>query len=198
MQPTSSKSSEQVEHQCPIEQYDHGSNIAQDQFTTLSKLSLTAVDKNYPRMQLIVSSAMLATISILLTSFLVMASQTPLVINISIIGAFFILGLAIVRLIYLQSRAVCYGVFDHEFIMRKGLFWVSTTALPYTRLQHVNLSQGPVERRFSLSTLKCFSAGSGEAEIHLPGLSTQTAEHLRQHLLHQAAETQQADLDPED
>jgi hypothetical protein len=48
------------------------------------------------------------------------------------------------------------------------------------------LTQGPIERKFGLHTLKCFSAGSGSAEIELPGLESRTAEKLRQHLLAKA------------
>lgn len=90
-----------------------------------------------------------------------------------------------------HALSIAYGVFEHEFVMQKGLIWHKKTALPYTRLQHVSLSQGPLERYFSLHTLKCFSAGSGSAEISLPGLDTQEAEPLRRHLLAKASLSQQ-------
>ena len=67
----------------------------------------------------------------------------------------------------------------------------------------MSLSQGPLQRHFNLFTLKCFSAGSGSAEIELPGIEQHTAEHLRQHLLAQAAKAhltdpQQADTELSD
>ncbi|PKI08078.1 hypothetical protein CXF78_02295 [Shewanella sp. 11B5] len=102
-----------------------------------------------------------------------------------------ILAVVVIKLIHLKAHKITYGLFKHEMVFREGLFWVSTTALPYTRLQHVNLSQGPLERKYNLVTLKCFSAGSGLAEIDLPGLNADLAEHLRQHLLSQAAASHQ-------
>lgn len=108
--------------------------------------------------------------------------------------------LAVGYLRHLQAKKLGYGVCEHEFLMEKGLWWHKRTSLPYSRLQHVSLSQGPLERHFNLFTLKCFSAGSGSAEIELPGIEQQTAEHLRQHLLAQAAKAhltnpQQADTE---
>lgn len=87
-----------------------------------------------------------------------------------------------------HAKSICYATCEHELLMQKGFWWIKRTSLPYSRLQHVSLSHGPLERHFSLSTLKCFSAGSGSAEIELPGIEQQTAEHLRQHLLAQAAQ----------
>lgn len=94
---------------------------------------------------------------------------------------------------HLQARKLGYAACEHEFLLEKGLWWHQRTSLPYSRLQHVSLSQGPLERHFNLLTLKCFSAGSGSAEIELPGIEQHTAEHLRQHLLAQAAKAHMAD-----
>lgn len=96
------------------------------------------------------------------------------------------------------AQSLAYGVFDHEFVMQQGVIWQQKIALPYSRLQHVSLSQGPLERRFGQHTLKCFSAGSGSAEITLPGLSSSVAESLRQHLLAKAALVRQASSAPSD
>ncbi|MGS0689367.1 PH domain-containing protein [Shewanella sp. 30m-9] len=88
---------------------------------------------------------------------------------------------------YQHAKSLAYAVCDHELIMQQGFWWVKRTSLPYSRLQHVSVSHGPLERHFNLATIKCFSAGSGSAEIELPGIEQQTAERLRQHLLAQAA-----------
>ncbi|MCW3173037.1 PH domain-containing protein [Shewanella subflava] len=170
--------------------YQHGEPLQPQQLTPLTELVLTHIDNNYPKLQLYVAGivyGLIATIVCLIIGFIV-----PLSITAKLLLILFILITAalIIRLTYLKALTICYGVFKGELIMRQGLFWISTTALPYTRLQHVNLSQGPLERQYQLVTLKCFSAGSGEAEINLPGLNADTAEHLRQHLLHQAAENQ--------
>ncbi|ABZ77969.1 membrane-flanked domain [Shewanella halifaxensis HAW-EB4] len=108
---------------------------------------------------------------------LVIAILTGLLLIICIIG----------YLRHRHAKSLGYATCEHELLMQQGFWWVKRTSLPYSRLQHVSVSHGPLERHFNLSTIKCFSAGSGSAEIELPGIEQETAEHLRQHLLSQAA-----------
>lgn len=172
--------------------YDHGQMLSATKLTPLHKLTLQKVDANYPKLQLGIAAVIFGILSIIITLLVCIIPPIEWLIKGSISIITILLALWVIRLIYLKACHVEFGVFSNEFVMRSGLFWISTTALPYTRLQHVNLSQGPLERKFNLITLKCFSAGSGEAEIDLPGLNATYAEHLRQHLLQQAAELQQA------
>ncbi|MGL4476560.1 MAG: PH domain-containing protein [Shewanella sp.] len=82
-----------------------------------------------------------------------------------------------------HAKRLTYCVYPAAIQIESGLWWQNITAMPISRLQHVSLSQNPLELRFGLCQLKCFSAGSGSAEINLPGLSIATAESLRQALL---------------
>ncbi|WP_137226173.1 PH domain-containing protein [Shewanella sp. MEBiC00475] len=167
--------------------YHHGPRLSQGDYIQLADLSLSNIDPNYPKLLLIISSVVAMLIITALTAFLLLTKPFPLTIATSIIILVIFLAFIIIKLIHLKANKIAYGLFKNEIVLREGLYWVSTTALPYTRLQHVNLSQGPAERKYNLVTLKCFSAGSGLAEINLPGLNADLAEHLRQHLLSQAA-----------
>ncbi|AZG72435.1 PH domain-containing protein [Shewanella livingstonensis] len=167
--------------------YHHGPLLSQDDYIQLVDLPLSNIDPNYPKLLLIISSVMALIIITLLSGFQLIAKPLPLIIASLVLVFAMLLAAVIIKLIHLKANKIAYGLFKHEIVLREGLFWVSTTALPYTRLQHVNLSQGPLERKYNLVTLKCFSAGSGLAEIDLPGLNADLAEHLRQHLLTQAA-----------
>ncbi|MGX9460820.1 PH domain-containing protein [Shewanella sp. A14] len=167
--------------------YNHGPRLSQDEYIQLADLPLSNIDPNYPKLVLIISSTVAVVIITILTAFLFIAEPLPLAIaTVGLLSAC-VLAALMIKLIHLKASKIAYGLFNHEMVLRKGLFWVATTALPYTRLQHVNLSQGPIERKYNIVTLKCFSAGSGLAEIDLPGLNADLAEHIRQHLLTQAA-----------
>jgi len=166
--------------------YDHGPGLHQNDYIQLADLPLSNIDPNYPKLLLIFSGAMATIIITTLTALLLIIKPQPLMLTMAIIILTILVAALAIKLIHLKANKIAYGLFKHEIVLREGLFWVSTTALPYTRLQHVNLSQGPLERKFNLVTLKCFSAGSGMAEIDLPGINADLAEHLRQHLLSQA------------
>ena len=148
--------------------YDHGPLLSQDEYIQLTELPLSNIDPNYPKLLLIISSVVAVIIITVLSAFLLITKPLPLIIaSVGLVSAM-ILAVVVIKLIHLKAHKITYGLFKHEMVFREGLFWVSTTALPYTRLQHVNLSQGPLERKYNLVTLKCFSAGSGLAEIDLP------------------------------
>ncbi|WP_228768449.1 PH domain-containing protein [Shewanella sp. TC10] len=156
------------------------------QWTPYTDLILQAVNKNYPK-QVALQTAALVCIIIAAVMFIMnIKEQAGLTLSLKVSSVLGLFGFIAVYLIFKAAKNLCYGVLEHELVVRKGLWWISTTTLPFTRLQHVSLSQNPLQRRFSLATLKCFSAGSGAAEIYLPGLLFNTAEHLRQHLLNKA------------
>ena len=176
------------------EQYHHGKCLTQANYIQLADLPLTPIDPHYPKLLLIISSTIVFTIDTALMIILFIAQPLPINMSLVITPLIILISLGIIKLIHLKATKISYGLFRHELVLREGLFWISTTALPYTRLQHVNLSQGPAERKFNLVTLKCFSAGSGVAEIDLPGINAELAEHIRQHLLSRASATHQQSL----
>ncbi|MCU7376069.1 PH domain-containing protein [Paucibacter sp. O1-1] len=80
-------------------------------------------------------------ITLAITIFGLMNPDIPTSVTLSILPGYALLAVIIIKLIHMKAKRIAYGVFEHELVFREGLFWVSTTALPYTRLQHVNLSQ---------------------------------------------------------
>lgn len=80
-------------------------------------------------------------------------------------------------------RALQFGVDDHGITIRRGIFWRSHIALPRIRVQHSDVSQGPLQRRYGVATLKLYTAGSRYTKIELPGLTHDDALALRDALI---------------
>ena len=57
--------------------------------------------------------------------------------------------------------------------------------IPYFRVQHVDTSAGPIERRLGLANLKVHTA-SAATDATLPGLATVDAEAIRRRMLERA------------
>jgi membrane protein YdbS with pleckstrin-like domain len=73
---------------------------------------------------------------------------------------------------------------DHEGIeISQGVVWRRVINVPRSRVQHTDVSQGPIERGFGLGTLVIFTAGTDHARVHLHGLDHGTALRIRDHLL---------------
>ena len=54
--------------------------------------------------------------------------------------------------------------------------------MPRSRVQHTDVSQGPLERHYGLGTLVVYTAGTDHARVSLPGLAHEVAIQLRDDL----------------
>ncbi len=80
-------------------------------------------------------------------------------------------------------RALRFGLDEQGITIRRGILWRSHIALPRIRVQHSDVSQGPLQRRYGVATLKLYTAGSRYTKIELPGLTHEDAIALRDALL---------------
>lgn len=80
-------------------------------------------------------------------------------------------------------RHASYTLDDEGLEIRRGVVWRSVINVPRSRVQHTDVSQGPLERSHGLSTLIVHTAGSEHARVGLPGLSREVALNLRDQLL---------------
>ena len=63
--------------------------------------------------------------------------------------------------------------------------WQLETRIPISRVQHLDLRRGPLERRAGLATLIVHTAGTRMSAVTVSGLDEVDAERLRDTLSHQ-------------
>ena len=80
-------------------------------------------------------------------------------------------------------RHTSYRVDDQGIEIRTGVWWRHVTKVPRSRVQHTDVAQGPLERRYGLATLVIHTAGTEHAKVELKGLAHETALAIRDHLL---------------
>ena len=83
----------------------------------------------------------------------------------------------------MQYRHLRYAVDEAGIAIESGVLWRSRVSLPRVRIQHTDVSQGPLQRHYGVGTLKLYTAGSRFTRIELPGLAHDEAETLRNALL---------------
>ncbi len=97
-----------------------------------------------------------------------------------------LLGTLLTALALVRFRRKGYALRQHDVVFRTGLFWRKTTVLPFDRVQHAEVTQGPLQRRFGLATLKFFTAGGSSVDLAIEGLLADDAERLRETVLERA------------
>ncbi|MBA3676725.1 MAG: PH domain-containing protein [Sphingosinicella sp.] len=97
-----------------------------------------------------------------------------------------ILGLALVAsflLIFLlpdrRYRAWGYDETADELQVQHGIWVRRRTIVPFGRVQHIDVSQGPIERHYRIGTLTLHTAGTRSSAVALPGLDLDQAERMR-------------------
>jgi uncharacterized protein len=83
----------------------------------------------------------------------------------------------------IEHRHASYKVDGRGIEIRKGVIWRMVMNVPRSRVQHTDVSQGPLERRYGLGTLVIYTAGTDHARVNLAGLDHGTALEIRDHLL---------------
>ena len=68
---------------------------------------------------------------------------------------------------------------EDELEIRRGMVMRVRTIVPFGRVQHIDVAQGPIQRPFGLATLILHTAGTQGAAVPLPGLDHAGAEAMR-------------------
>lgn len=80
-----------------------------------------------------------------------------------------------------------YAIRSRDILYRSGVLWRSVAAMPFNRVQHVETSHTPLDRRFRLATLKLYTAGGAGGDLKIHGMPADVAERMRVFLLEQAS-----------
>jgi membrane protein YdbS with pleckstrin-like domain len=82
-----------------------------------------------------------------------------------------------------EHRHARYRVDEVGMEVQRGVWWRHAIAVPRSRVQHIDVAQGPIERRFGLATLRLHTAGTQHSLVEVSGLTLETALAIRGHLL---------------
>ncbi len=86
-----------------------------------------------------------------------------------------------------RYRHWTYRMGDEALELAHGAVFRTESVIPYFRVQHVDTSQGPIERRLGLANLKVHTA-SAATDALLPGLAAGDAESIRRRMLAQVGD----------
>lgn len=87
------------------------------------------------------------------------------------------------RYCYWQHDAYRWRLSEAGLDIHQGVWFRSEINVPRYRVQHTDVQQGPLMRRFGVAKLVVHTAGTKEAFVTLEGISLETARHLRDVLL---------------
>jgi uncharacterized protein len=82
-----------------------------------------------------------------------------------------------------QARSVRWSLDPQNFRVARGIWFRSSQIVPRSRVQYVDLAQGPIERQLGLASLTLHTAGTQNASVSVSGLDFVVAGEIREALL---------------
>jgi len=99
-----------------------------------------------------------------------------------LIGIVFLMTLSLL-FIYYEFRRKSYAIRQKDIVYNSGLFWQSSIVIPFNRVQHCEVSQGPIDRFYNLAELKIFTAGGASSDLKIDGLNPETATRIKDFII---------------
>lgn len=103
-----------------------------------------------------------------------------------IVPALLLFAILILRFALRRYTARGYDMSGDRLRVVRGIMFHSDTVVPFGRIQHIDVDQGPLQRVYGLATLTVHTAGTHNSSVQLPGLkherATEMREEIRRHI----------------
>jgi len=97
------------------------------------------------------------------------------------VAAVVVVGGLLSYMLYRRFRAWAYQEREDDLVVSRGVMFRRQSVVPYGRMQFVDVTAGPIERAFRLSTIKLHT-GAAASDARIPGLEQDEAVRLRDKL----------------
>jgi membrane protein YdbS with pleckstrin-like domain len=107
-------------------------------------------------------------------------------------AVFALISVLTIALVPRRVRSIGYTLREDDLLFRRGLMFQRFVAVPYGRMQLVDINRGPLARALGLSELRFVTAAAATGVV-IPGIGAADAEELRDRLV-ELAESRRAGL----
>ena len=160
--------------------------------TRIENIAFSDLSPNYPMVSAITGFLGWAMILLVITALHLFVPKVQ-------VHYLFFIFLATIALLagfygYFAAKACGYYKGEFDLVFKQGLWWKKQTALSYSRIQHIDITHGPIERKYKMATIKFFTAGGSLSDLKIPGLPKEKAEAIRKEILSYAKENYENEI----
>ena len=99
-----------------------------------------------------------------------------------VIPVFLLAAFVVIRVPLRRYHARGFDMGEDRLRVVRGILFQSDTVVPFGRIQHIDVNQGPLQRAYGIATLTVHTAGTHNASVHLPGLEKELASDMREEI----------------
>ncbi|WP_298765069.1 PH domain-containing protein [uncultured Polaribacter sp.] len=150
-------------------------------FPDITKIDFIKINKKYLKVILLNISLyfLLLLIGLILWDIYFLNEQIPnqkIYIYLCLILVF--LFLYTVFIIGFSKRK--YAVREKDISYKSGILFKKTTTVPYNRVQHIEIDQGPFSRIFKLAAISVYTAGDSSDDLKISGILKEDAIQIKE------------------
>ncbi len=151
---------------------------------TVNTLNLIELNKDYLTAKMIRNLIFwLVILVVTFTVYYTKVDELPKLARIGIPTALIIIMFFQFIMTYFGFKKKFYALREKDILFQTGLLWRTKTVIPFNRIQHAEVIQGPIDRMFDLSVLRIFTAGGSASDMNLPGLRPIEANNIKEFIL---------------
>ena len=140
---------------------------------------LTSLHPNHVKVTRIV--ALLFTLPFVVGA-IVLEAVGALPFGVFIIPVLLLATFLVIRVPLRRYHARGYDMGADRLRVVKGILFRSDSVVPFGRIQHIDVHQGPLQRAYGISSLIVHTAGTHNSSVLLPGLGNDTAVEMREEI----------------
>lgn len=171
-----------------MSEYFINKQISSSELPSILQLEYKGLHKDYLTVELMGSGIVWLIITIGITAGVLFNGQEyPSWVNLLVYGVLFLLIGFTTIITILGFNRKKYALRQRDIIYNEGLIWRSSTIVPFNRIQHAEVHQGPIERIFDLGNIKIFTAGGSASDLSISGISYEEAQNIKYFVLNKNA-----------
>ncbi len=159
-------------------------SIDPEQLPQVESVEMYRPHRNYLKVVLLSTIIFMLILLIGVIAAILVADEPPFpYFNATLIGVWSVLAIYFIWLSWKGYKNQAYALREKDVIYKRGVLVQKLTTVPFNRVQHCEIKQGPIERYFGLKTLEIYTAGGSGSDLLIPGLSGEKAQQLKDFII---------------
>lgn len=156
-------------------------NEAVSNFPDISEITFKTIDKKYLKVILwnILFVFSLILIALFLTDYFALFEEIT---NYFHFIYFFFTAILIIVILFkfVSFKKRKFLVREKDISYKSGILFKKLTTVPFSRVQHIEVDEGPLSRFFKLASLSVFTAGDSSDDLEIKGITKKEALEIKE------------------
>jgi membrane protein YdbS with pleckstrin-like domain len=156
-------------------------NVVPAELPTVENIPFQPLEKDYllvERMSAGITSLVILVIAIFVFYFIESLQETlTMLLAGGVLILIFVLSFISTTISFKYSG---YALREKDILFKSGWIIRKIRIVMLDRIQHVSVQSGPIERKYGLSSVSIYTAGSSQADFTISGISEETALRIKQ------------------